>query len=165
VCLEYHLKNCKNPCEGLETAQNYNNAAISLIFSGAIGNIIASVFYGVIFDSLNHKVATLFAETSYGDLFYGKVVDVIYFLLWQGTLPEWIPFFGGDFFTFFNIYLILQMLLFLLVWGCYLFLANKRFQKKRNSRSKNIRSFILLPALKNKELQSIKIEIRRSQKR
>ena len=76
--------------------------AISLIFSGAIGNIIDSVFYGVIFDSSNHKVATLFADAPYGDLFYGKVVDMFYFPLWQGTLPEWIPFVGGDFFTFFQ---------------------------------------------------------------
>ena len=76
--------------------------AISLIFSGAVGNIIDSVFYGVLFDSSNHKVATLFSDTPYGDLFYGKVVDMFYFPLWQGTLPEWIPFMGGDFFTFFQ---------------------------------------------------------------
>jgi signal peptidase II len=85
--------------------RNVHNAvivAISLIFSGAIGNIIDSVFYGVIFDSSNHKVATMFAETPYGDLFYGKVVDMFYFPLWQGTLPEWMPFIGGDFFTFFQ---------------------------------------------------------------
>jgi signal peptidase II len=76
--------------------------AISLIFSGAVGNIIDSVFYGVIFDASNHKVATLFSEAPYGDLFYGKVVDMFYFPLWQGTLPEWIPFMGGALFTFFQ---------------------------------------------------------------
>ena len=76
--------------------------AISLIFSGAVGNIIDSVFYGVIFDTSNHKVATLFADKSYGELFYGKVVDMFYFPLWQGVLPEWIPFVGGEFFTFFQ---------------------------------------------------------------
>jgi signal peptidase II len=76
--------------------------AISLIFSGAVGNIIDSVFYGVIFDTSNHKVATLFADKPYGDLFYGKVVDMFYFPLWQGVLPEWIPFVGGEFFTFFQ---------------------------------------------------------------
>ena len=76
--------------------------AISLIFSGAVGNIIDSVFYGVIFDTSNHKVATLFADKHYGDLFYGKVVDMFYFPLWQGVLPEWIPFIGGEFFTFFQ---------------------------------------------------------------
>ena len=75
---------------------------ISLIFSGAVGNIIDSVFYGVIFDTSNHKVATLFADKPYGDLFYGKVVDMFYFPLWQGVLPEWIPLVGGEFFTFFQ---------------------------------------------------------------
>ena len=76
--------------------------AISLIFSGAVGNIIDSVFYGVIFDASNYKVATLFSDTPYGSLFHGKVVDMFYFPMWQGTLPEWIPFVGGDFFTFFQ---------------------------------------------------------------
>ncbi len=75
---------------------------ISLIFSGAVGNIIDSVFYGVIFDQSNHKVATLFSEKPYGDLFYGKVVDMLYFPFWDGILPEWIPFIGGNDFTFFQ---------------------------------------------------------------
>tara|TARA_B110001454_G_C12712246_1_gene431208 strand:+ start:158 stop:760 length:603 start_codon:yes stop_codon:yes gene_type:complete len=75
---------------------------ISLIFSGAVGNIIDSVFYGVIFDNSNHKVATLFADKPYGELFYGKVVDMLYFPFWEGVLPEWIPFIGGDAFTFFQ---------------------------------------------------------------
>ncbi|TXD46297.1 lipoprotein signal peptidase [Polaribacter sp. IC073] len=76
--------------------------AISLIFSGAVGNIIDSVFYGVIFDHPSHKIATLFPESTDGKLFFGKVVDMFYFPIWQGTLPEWIPFVGGDFFTFFQ---------------------------------------------------------------
>lgn len=90
-------------------AQNIKNKvhnaviiAVSLIFSGAVGNIIDSVFYGVIFNDSNHKVATLFPEESYGTLFHGKVVDMFYFPLWQGTLPDWVPFVGGDFFTFFQ---------------------------------------------------------------
>ena len=76
--------------------------AIALIFSGAVGNIIDSVFYGAIFDDSQHKVATFFADKPYGELFYGKVVDMFYFPLWQGVLPEWIPFMGGEFFTFFQ---------------------------------------------------------------
>ena len=76
--------------------------AIALVFSGALGNIIDSVFYGVIFDQSNHKVATLFSEKPYGDLFYGKVVDMLYFPFWDGILPEWIPFIGGNDFTFFQ---------------------------------------------------------------
>jgi len=76
--------------------------SIALIFSGAVGNIIDSVFYGAIFDDSQHKVATFFADKPYGELFYGKVVDMFYFPLWQGVLPEWIPFIGGEFFTFFQ---------------------------------------------------------------
>jgi len=53
--------------------------AIALIFSGAIGNIIDSIFYGVVFDDSHHKVATLFSENPYGELYYGKEVDMIYF--------------------------------------------------------------------------------------
>tara|TARA_B100000795_G_C22515385_1_gene329259 strand:- start:3 stop:614 length:612 start_codon:yes stop_codon:yes gene_type:complete len=76
--------------------------AIALIFSGAVGNIIDSVFYGVIFDTPLNDVATLFTESPYAELFYGKVVDMFYFPIWEGVLPEWIPFVGGDFFRFFN---------------------------------------------------------------
>lgn len=76
--------------------------AISLIFAGALGNIIDSVFYGVIFDTPLHDTATLFAEKPYGKLFFGKVVDMLYFPIWSGNLPEWIPLFGGKPFTFFN---------------------------------------------------------------
>ena len=77
--------------------------AVSLIFAGALGNIIDSVFYGVIFNTPGgREVATLFAEDTYGTLFHGKVVDMLYFPMWQGDLPEWIPVWGGKPFTFFN---------------------------------------------------------------
>jgi signal peptidase II len=76
--------------------------AISLIFAGAVGNIIDSVFYGVIFDSSQHKVATMFAENPYGELLYGQVVDMFYFPIFDMTFPDWIPFVGGDYFRFFN---------------------------------------------------------------
>ena len=77
--------------------------AIALIFSGAVGNIIDSVFYGVVFDTpIGTNLATLFSDRPYGELFYGKVVDMFYFPIWEGNLPDWIPFIGGDFFRFFN---------------------------------------------------------------
>lgn len=76
--------------------------AIALIFSGALGNIIDSVFYGVVFDDSLGQKATLFAENNYGSLFYGKVVDMLYFPLIKGYFPDWLPFIGGDYFTFFN---------------------------------------------------------------
>ncbi|MDY0781008.1 lipoprotein signal peptidase [Tenacibaculum sp. IB213877] len=76
--------------------------AIALILSGAVGNIIDSIFYGVIFDSSRGKLATLFAEEPYGHLFHGKVVDMLYFPMWEGILPNWLPIWGGQPFTFFN---------------------------------------------------------------
>jgi signal peptidase II len=76
--------------------------AISLIFAGAMGNIIDSVFYGVIFDTPRNAVATLFSAKPYGTLFHGKVVDMLYFPIWSGDLPDWMPFWGGKPFTFFN---------------------------------------------------------------
>ncbi|GGK54387.1 MULTISPECIES: lipoprotein signal peptidase [Flavobacteriaceae] len=85
-----------------KNAPNILIVAISLIFAGAMGNIIDSVFYGVIFDTPINGVATLFAEKPYGELFYGKVVDMLYFPIWSGDLPEWLPIWGGKPFTFFN---------------------------------------------------------------
>jgi signal peptidase II len=78
--------------------------AITLIFAGAFGNIIDSVFYGLIFDTPGGtNLATSFAENPYGTLFHGKVVDMFYFpFIKNGTFPSWIPFFGGETFTFFN---------------------------------------------------------------
>lgn len=75
---------------------------IALIFAGALGNIIDSVFYGVIFNDSHGQVATLFSDQPYGTLFHGKVVDMFYFPIWEGYLPEWIPYYGGTFFRFFN---------------------------------------------------------------
>jgi signal peptidase II len=80
----------------------YLIVAISLIFAGAAGNIIDSVFYAVIFNDSYHAPATLFAENPYGTLFHGKVVDMLYFPFWSGNLPEWLPIWGGKHFTFFN---------------------------------------------------------------
>lgn len=77
--------------------------AVALIFAGAFGNIIDSVVYGLIFNDSHHQVATLFpSEGGYGTIFHGKVVDMLYFPLWKGYLPEWLPFWGGKFFTFFD---------------------------------------------------------------
>ena len=66
--------------------------AIALVLAGAVGNIIDSVFYGVIFDAPAHGVATLFAENPYGTLLHGRVVDMLYF-----------PIYEGESFTFFNL--------------------------------------------------------------
>ena len=83
-------------------SSNYLIVAISLILAGAFGNIIDSVFYGVIFNDSHNELATLFSDQPYGTLFHGKVVDMFYFPFWQGILPSWLPIWGGREFTFFN---------------------------------------------------------------
>ncbi|MDR0430654.1 MAG: lipoprotein signal peptidase [Tannerellaceae bacterium] len=76
---------------------------ISLIFTGAIGNIIDSVFYGVIFDHSSGHVATFMPENGgYSTWLYGKVVDMFYFPLVETVLPEWVPIWGGEEFVFFG---------------------------------------------------------------
>ncbi len=76
--------------------------AIALIFAGALGNIIDSVFYGVLFSDSFGQIATFLPEVGYDSLLHGKVVDMLYFPMWKGFLPEWLPFYGGEHFIFFN---------------------------------------------------------------
>lgn len=76
--------------------------AIALILAGAVGNIIDSVFYGVIFNDSHNQIATMFSDQPYGSWFHGKVVDMFYFPIWKGYLPDWLPVWGGKHFTFFN---------------------------------------------------------------
>ena len=78
-------------------------ACASLILAGAVGNLIDSCFYGVIFNESYYNVATLFPpEGGYAPLLQGRVVDMFYFPLFQFNWPEWMPFVGGQHFEFFN---------------------------------------------------------------
>lgn len=87
--------------------ENYKNgfiACIALILAGASGNIIDSVFYGAFFEaSYQGHVASFvpFGE-GYTSLLHGKVVDMLYFPLIEGTFPSWVPFVGGEDFLFFR---------------------------------------------------------------
>ncbi|MCV6629531.1 MAG: lipoprotein signal peptidase [Flavobacteriaceae bacterium] len=76
--------------------------AVCLVFAGALGNLIDSMFYGMLFDHSHKQVATMFAENNYGGLFHGKVVDMLYFPMIDTVLPDWVPFKGGQRFTFFD---------------------------------------------------------------
>lgn len=76
--------------------------AQALIFAGALGNIIDSVFYGLLFNDSMYQVATLFSEEPYGQLLQGKVVDMLYFPLIDTMWPDWIPVFGGKALRFFE---------------------------------------------------------------
>ena len=76
----------------------------ALILAGAIGNMIDSAFYGLIFsESTPHAVATLFPEGGgYASFLHGKVVDMLYFPIIESTWPDWMPWVGGRDFIFFS---------------------------------------------------------------
>lgn len=77
--------------------------SLSLIFAGAMGNIIDSLFYGLIFNQSFGQVATLFPPGGgYAGFLHGKVVDMLYFPLLTGRYPTWLPFVGGNEFIFFR---------------------------------------------------------------
>jgi len=77
--------------------------SIALIIAGALGNVIDCVFYGLIFDHSYGQVAAFFPEGGgYAPIFYGKVVDMLFFPLINTTLPDWLPIWGGRDFLFFR---------------------------------------------------------------
>ena len=77
--------------------------SLSLVLAGAIGNIIDGTLYGILFSESYRQLATFLPEAGgYAPLFFGKVVDMFYFPIYKGYLPEWIPFWGGDYFVFFR---------------------------------------------------------------
>ncbi|MDA8917884.1 signal peptidase II, partial [Flavobacteriaceae bacterium] len=76
--------------------------ALCLIFAGAVGNLIDSLFYGVLFSHSYGQVATLFPEEGYAPFFYGHVVDMLQFPLVSWTWPNWLPLVGGNEYTFFE---------------------------------------------------------------
>ncbi len=78
--------------------------SVALIMAGAIGNIIDSVFYGRIFsESTFYQQAELFpAGGGYASWFHGKVVDMLYFPMFEGTFPTWFPVWGGEDYLFFS---------------------------------------------------------------
>ena len=78
-------------------------ACVSLIFAGAIGNIIDSAFYGLIFNDSYGEVSKLFPDGGgYASFLHGRVVDMFYFPLFSGVFPNWVPLVGGTDFQFFR---------------------------------------------------------------
>jgi signal peptidase II len=77
--------------------------SIALILAGALGNIVDSLFYGLIFDHSYYQVAHLFPENGgYAGFLHGRVVDMLYFPLIKTNFPAWIPIWGGQEFEFFR---------------------------------------------------------------
>ncbi len=79
---------------------------VALIFAGAVGNLIDSLFYGMIFEESDpylRNLATVFPEGGgYAGFLHGKVVDMLYFPIIKTNYPEWFPFWGGQRFEFFS---------------------------------------------------------------
>ena len=94
----YYVRTIINP--------NFRNGAliaVGLIIGGAIGNIVDSSFYGLVFnDSYNNVACFLPDSGGYAPLLRGKVVDMFYFPLINSHFPGWMPFFGGEHFIFFR---------------------------------------------------------------
>ena len=84
----------------------YNRGFIicaALIYAGALGNLIDSMFYGLVFSASDYAtVATIFPHSSYAGFLHGRVVDMLYFPLIDSTFPKWMPFWGGENFIFFS---------------------------------------------------------------
>ncbi len=78
-------------------------ASISLILAGALGNIIDSVFYGLLFSESNYEIAKFLPTGGgYAGFLHGKVVDMFYFPLIEGHFPQWFPIWKGEEFIFFR---------------------------------------------------------------
>jgi len=104
--------------------------ALVFVFAGALGNIIDSVFYGVSFnDSFGQVASFLPKEGGYENFLYGNVVDMLYFPLWQGNLPEWVPFIGGRNFIFFEPVFNVADVVIAAGFGILLFFNKKAFPK------------------------------------
>ncbi len=88
------------------TKDRFSNGAliaIGFIIGGAIGNIIDSSIYGVIFNESYNNVAIFMPNTGgYASFLHGKVVDMFYFPLMNSHLPNWLPIWGGEHFIFFR---------------------------------------------------------------
>ena len=106
------------------------NVALIFVFAGALGNILDSVFYGVLFDDSVGQVATFMPEQGYDSMLHGKVVDMLYFPIWQGYLPEWIPSVGGKYFTFFEPVFNVADVAISIGFGILIFFNKKAFPKK-----------------------------------
>ena len=77
--------------------------SVGLIIGGAIGNIIDSTFYGLVFDESYNNISGFLSESGgYAPLLHGKVVDMFYFPLINSHFPAWMPFLGGEHFIFFR---------------------------------------------------------------
>ncbi|GAB4244948.1 MAG: lipoprotein signal peptidase [Ekhidna sp.] len=96
---------------------------IALILGGAIGNLIDSIFYGVLLDN-----APFDAPSPW---FHGQVVDMFYIDIWEGYLPDWIPLLGGDYMALWPVFNIADASIFVAI--CFIIFFQKRYFKKEEN--------------------------------
>ena len=119
---------------------------ISLIFVGALGNVIDSCFYGLIFNESYYNVAQLFPpEGGYAPFLQGRVVDMFYFPIINTTWPNWMPIWGGQRFLFFNaIFNVADAAItvgaFWLIIDIYIVSRKKKSENKDNSETEVIKA-------------------------
>jgi signal peptidase II len=78
---------------------------VALIFAGALGNLIDSMFYGLMFEessTITYNVAKIFPPHGYAGFLHGNVVDMLYFPIIHTQFPDWLPIWGGQDFDFFS---------------------------------------------------------------
>lgn len=119
--------------------QGYSKGFIicaSLIYAGALGNLIDSMFYGLIFEeSTSSHIAQIFPPKGYAGFLHGHVVDMLYFPMVKAHYPSWFPFIGGDEFEFFSpIFNIADASI--SVGVITLFVFQKRFLKKHTKETR-----------------------------
>ena len=85
-------------------ARSFYVVCLSLVFAGAVGNLIDCMFYGLIFNASSPYYVSCFVPfgEGYAPFLMGKVVDMFYFPIIVTTWPEWMPWVGGDEFIFFS---------------------------------------------------------------
>ena len=85
-------------------ARTMNLVCLTLVFAGAVGNLIDCMFYGLVFNASSPYYVSYFVPfgQGYAPFLMGKVVDMFYFPLIVTTWPEWVPYFGGNEFIFFS---------------------------------------------------------------
>ncbi|OFX27129.1 MAG: lipoprotein signal peptidase [Bacteroidetes bacterium GWA2_31_9] len=77
--------------------------SVTLVLAGAIGNILDSAFYGIIFNESYYQVASIFPdEGGYSSFLHGRVVDMLYFPILEGHFPSWFPIWANEEFIFFR---------------------------------------------------------------
>ncbi len=97
---------------------------IAMILGGAIGNLIDSIFYGIWLNNAPYDAASPW--------FHGQVVDMFYFDIWEGYLPDWLPIWGGSYTALWPIFNVADASIFIGV-AIILIFQNRFFPEKKTS--------------------------------